>query len=116
MVEGVGMSSGKRLLVALVCVCGQILLETQTASSLPRRLEVRNYRGNLNFPVDMAWVEGTKTVFFTEKATGKIRVLVGRKLLRRACADLGVNSSGERGALGIVLDPSFRTNRFLYVY
>jgi glucose/arabinose dehydrogenase len=29
---------------------------------------------------------------------------------------LDVNSDGERGALGIVLDPRFKSNHFLYVY
>jgi glucose/arabinose dehydrogenase len=115
-VEGVGMSSEKRALVALLCVCSQILLAAQTASSLPRGHEARIYKRDLNFPVDMAWIKGTETIFFTEKASGKIRVLTGRRLLARACADLDVNSSGERGTLGIVLDPRFRSNRFLYVY
>ena len=64
----------------------------------------------------MAWVEGTKKIFFTEKDTGRVRVLVGRKLLDRPCVNLDVNSSGERGALGIVLHPKFRQNRKLYVY
>lgn len=110
------MSLERRSLVALVCVCAQLLLTAQTAYSLPRSLEVRIYKRSLSFPVDMASIQGSETMFFTEKHSGKIRVLVGRKLLRRACADLDVNSSGERGALGIALDPRFRTNRFLYVY
>jgi glucose/arabinose dehydrogenase len=110
------MSSKKRVLVAMVCVCGQVLLAVHPASPLPDGLVVRKYKRNLNFPVDMAWIKGTETIFFTEKASGKIRVLVGRRLLTRPCADLDVNSSGERGALGIVLDPRFRSNHFLYVY
>jgi glucose/arabinose dehydrogenase len=64
----------------------------------------------------MAWVPGTKKIFFTEKNSGKVRVLVGRRLLNRACVDLDVNASGERGALGISLHPRFKQNHLLYVY
>lgn len=82
---------------------------------LPQGTKVETYKGDLNFPVDMAWVPGTKKVFFTEKNSGKVRVLVGRRLLRRACVDLAVASAGEQGALGIVLHPRFKKTRYLYV-
>ncbi|MDQ3982362.1 MAG: PQQ-dependent sugar dehydrogenase [Actinomycetota bacterium] len=85
-------------------------------TALPRGTRVEAYRTGLDFPVDMAWVPGTRKVFFTEKNTGKIRVMVGRRLLRRACVDLDVESSGERGGLGIALHPKFGRNHLLYVY
>ena len=87
-----------------------------TSAALPEGTRVREYRGDLQFPVDLAWLPGTKKLFFTEKNTGRIRVMVGRRLLARPCADLDVESTGERGALGIVLHPRFRKNHFLYVY
>ena len=80
------------------------------------KLSVQKYKGGLDFPVDMAWVPGTDTIFFTEKNTGKVRVLIGRHLLSLPCAELEVAAEGERGALGIALDPRFRVNRYLYVY
>jgi glucose/arabinose dehydrogenase len=86
------------------------------AGAIPRGTRVQLYRGDLDFPVDVAWVPGTKKVFFTEKNTGRIRVLAGRRLLARPCADLDVEPSGERGALGIALHPRFEQNHFLYVY
>ena len=64
----------------------------------------------------MAWVPGTKTVYYTEKNTGKIRVLHRGRLLAEACRNLSVNNSGERGALGITLHPDFADNKFIYVY
>jgi len=76
---------------------------------------VRAWKTGLAFPIDMAWVKGTKKIFFTEKNTGKVRVMVGRKLLRRACVRLDVANSGEQGALGIVLHPKFQRNKWLYV-
>lgn len=87
-----------------------------TVGALPRGLEVNTYKAGLNFPVDMAWLKGTRRVFFTEKSTGKIRILNGRHLRDRACANLDVSSDGERGLLGITLHPRFKQNHWLYVY
>ncbi len=91
------------------------LLPTRSPA-LPQGTRVQTYKGDLAFPVDMAWVPKSRKIFFTEKDSGKIRVLKGRKLLRRACANLDVSPSGERGALGIALHPRFKRNHFLYVY
>ena len=117
----IGRSKGAELgRVARISVCltaaATICSSLSVAQALPRNLEVKVYKRGLNFPVDLAWVPGSKKLFFTEKATGRIRVLVGRRLLRRPCANLDVNASGERGALGIALHPDFKRNRFLYVY
>lgn len=71
---------------------------------------------NLDFPVDMAWIEDTDRFFFTEKATGKIRVVVNNRVLRKPCAVLSINSEGERGTLGIAADPGFPRNHWLYVF
>ena len=100
-------------LIASACAVGAL---NQPALGLPKNATVRTYKGSLNFPVDMAWERGTKRIFFTEKNTGKIRVLKGRRLRSRACANLDVDASGEGGALGIALHPGFKKNKYLYVY
>ena len=92
------------------------LVGGSASRALPQGTRVDVYRGDLDFAVDMAWAPGTKKLFFTEKVTGRVRVMVGRRLLARPCADLDVEGSGERGALGIVLHPRFRENHLLYVY
>ena len=74
------------------------------------------YIPDVDFPVDMAWVEGTDTIFFTEKSTGNVRIAHDRKVAKRPCVSLNVDAEGERGALGITLDPDFDENRWLYVY
>lgn len=102
--------------IVLLMVAALVCVVPATPQALPRGLEVRNYQGNLNFPIDMAWVEGTKKIFFTEKNTGKIRVMRGRDLLRRPCRNLDVDGSGESGALGLVLHPNFDENHWLYVF
>ena len=105
----------KRILAMTVAAMSLSLLSFQAAYAIPEGTKVQRYKSGLNFPVDMAWVRGSKRIFFTEKS-GAIRVMVGRRLLNRPCRRLDVSSSGERGALGIALHPKFKKNKFLYVY
>jgi glucose/arabinose dehydrogenase len=86
------------------------------ARALPPNTRVETYRSGVNFPIDMAWEGGTTRLFFTEKNSGRIRVMLGRTLLQTPCAVLPVNNTGERGAMGIGLAPNFGSSRHLYVY
>lgn len=104
----------KRLLIAAV-VAGLLALPG-LGGALPNGVEVSNFKGGLNFPVDMAWVKGSKRIFFTEKNSGRIRIIDRGNLRSRPCADLSVNSNGERGLLGITLHPNYKENHWLYVY
>ena len=88
----------------------------ETCGTLSTKFTAQVYKTGLNFPVDMAWVEGSDEIFFTEKATGNIRILRGRELVEAPCATLAANSDGERGTLGIVLHPEYESNGYLYVY
>ena len=47
---------------------------------------------------------------------GRLRVIKNGSLLPAAFATLTVDSSGERGLLGVAFDPDFATNHFVYVY
>jgi glucose/arabinose dehydrogenase len=109
------MGRPSKAVVATAVLLSQLLVPAGV-DGLPRNLRVRTYEGNLNFPVDFVWERGTDRVFFTEKFTGKIRVVIDSELRRRACADLDVNASAERGALGLALHPRFARTHYLYVY
>ena len=107
-----------RVTRALVIACLAVVLASVPVASpaLPQNTVVRTYKGGLHFPVDMVWVKGSKRIFFTEKNSGKVRILHKHRLLRRACVNLDVSAEGEGGALGIELHPRFRRNHWLYVY
>lgn len=105
----------RRLVIPALAIA-LLLSLAPAATALPRGSRVQTYQGNLQFPVDMAWVRGTNKIFFTEKDTGRIRVMEGKNLLGTPCKNLPVASSGERGLLGITLHPNFKENKFLYVY
>ena len=47
---------------------------------------------------------------------GSLRVIKNGALLPTPFITLSVDSSGERGLLGIAFDPNFATNNFLYLY
>ena len=106
----------RKLIVAALSAALLLMFPVSTSTAVPRGTKLQTYKGGLSFPVDMAWVEGTKKIFFTEKNTGRVRVLVGRELKSRPCVDLAVDASNESGALGIALHPQFETNKYLYVY
>lgn len=104
----------KAVIAALSSVL--VLSVAPSASALPDGTRVETYQGGVSSPIDMAWVRGTNKIFFTEKNTGRVRVMEGRRLVDRPCVTLDVASQGERGALGIALHPRFKNNGFLYVY
>jgi len=53
---------------------------------------------------------------FIAQQSGKLRVVQNGRLLATPFLTVAVNSSGERGLLGVAFDPNFATNRFVYVY
>lgn len=55
-------------------------------------------------------------VFYTEKNTGRIRIIKDGALLEIPFAEVPVNSAGDRGLLGIALHPAFELNHRVYVF
>ncbi|MBU0638815.1 MAG: PQQ-dependent sugar dehydrogenase, partial [Planctomycetes bacterium] len=55
-------------------------------------------------------------VFYTEKETGRIRVIADGTLLEHPFASVPVNYAGDRGLLGIALHPNFNLQPRVYVF
>jgi glucose/arabinose dehydrogenase len=53
---------------------------------------------------------------FVCQQSGALRVVQDGNLLATPFVTLTVDSSGERGLLGVAFDPDFATNQFVYVY
>ena len=68
----------------------------------------------LDNPTSMALAPDGR--IFVNEQGGKVRVIKGGVLLDDEFLSVAVNSSNERGLLGITFDPGFATNRFVYVY
>ena len=54
--------------------------------------------------------------FFVAEQGGALRVIKNGALLATPFASFAVDSNGERGLLGVTLDPAFATNGFVYLY
>jgi len=60
--------------------------------------------------------KGTR-IFVTEKASGKVQVVLEDGSLRATpYVTLNVSSESERGLLGIAIDPDYVNNKFVYLY
>src|SRR5687767_2937804 len=53
---------------------------------------------------------------FVAQQNGALRIIENGVLLATPAITLSVNSSGERGLLGIAFDPDFNNNHFIYLY
>ncbi|MBK9401433.1 MAG: PQQ-dependent sugar dehydrogenase [Bacteroidetes bacterium] len=53
---------------------------------------------------------------FIAEQSGTLRIFKNGSLLSQSFVTLSVNSSGERGLLGIAFDPAFATNQYIYLY
>src|SRR5688572_1696270 len=90
-------------------------LESRTLlSSVPEGFVDSLVGGGLDQPVAMDFAPDGR-IFLTEKA-GRIRVIKDGQVLPTPFATLDVDDAGERGLLGITLDPNFASNGFVYVY
>ncbi|MBI3997464.1 MAG: PQQ-dependent sugar dehydrogenase [Armatimonadetes bacterium] len=79
-------------------------------------LTVTTVASGLDIPWALAFVPDGR-LFFTQRNSGQIRVIVGGVLQPTPAVTLPVCcASGEGGALGLTPDPNFAANGFLYVY
>jgi glucose/arabinose dehydrogenase len=70
--------------------------------------------GTLQLPTQIRFL-GADDLFVTEKATGRVR-RVQNGAVSGTVLDLNVSSMGERGLLGIELDPDFPATPSVYIY
>ena len=84
------------------------------AAALPTGFAETRVATGLASPTAMAFAPDGR-LFVTQQG-GALRVIKNGALLSQPFMTLSVNSSGERGLLGIAFDPDFASNGFLYVY
>lgn len=71
--------------------------------------------GSLSFPTALRFTPDGD-IIFTEKGTGQVRKIVGGVLEPDPIFNVSVNSDGERGLLGLALDPNYASNKFVYIF
>ena len=65
-------------------------------------------------PTTMAFAPDGR--IFVAQQAGALRVIKNNTLLPNPFISLTVSSSGERGLIGIALDPDFQTSNYIYLY
>lgn len=77
--------------------------------------EVQSVWQNLSYPTALAF-ESERRLLFSERHTGRIRLIERGILQPDPVAVLEVAGGGEQGLLGLTLRPDFAATRMLYVY
>jgi glucose/arabinose dehydrogenase len=85
------------------------------AATLPTGFTETQLGSNLNAtPTAMTFAPDGR--LFVCLQSGQLRVIKNGALLATPFVSLSVDSSGERGLLGVTFDPNFSSNQFVYVY
>ena len=84
------------------------------AANLPTGFTEAQVATGLVNPTAMAFAPDGR-LLVTEQA-GRLRVIKNGALLATPFLSVTVSSVGERGLLGVALDPNFATNNHVYVY
>lgn len=98
----------------LVTHRGAIAQSSPGPEMLNPSLAVRTVVSGLDLPISMAFI-GDDDMLVLEKDTGRVRRVVAG-VVQGTVLDLGVNSSSERGLLGIALHPAFPANPGVYLF
>lgn len=86
-----------------------------SAATLPAGFVETQFGSNLGgSPTTMAFAPDGR--LFVCLQGGQVRVIKNGALLATPFVSLSVDSSGERGLLGIAFDPNFAANQFVYLY
>jgi glucose/arabinose dehydrogenase len=103
------------LVLGLLAAIGPpIGAQTPTPSLVDPHLAVRTAASGLALPVNLAFL-GRNDMLVLEKASGRVQRVVNG-VIHSTVLDLAVNSSGERGLLGIALHPRFKRNGLVYLF
>jgi glucose/arabinose dehydrogenase len=106
----------RRLIASTLLLAGLLVavLTTPAKASVPAGFHRATVVSGLHSPTAMAFAPDGR-IFVAEQG-GTLRVVQRNTLLARPFVSLSVDSNGERGLIGVALDPHFPTNHFVYVY
>ena len=103
------------LLLQLVALVGAALVVTRSAAAtVPSGFAETQVASGLPAPTAMTFSPDGR--LFVAEQGGRLRVIKNGALLGTPFVTVNVNSSGERGLLGVAFDPNFAVNQFVYVY
>jgi glucose/arabinose dehydrogenase len=89
-------------------------LPAYSATNMPAGFEDVPVVSELSAPTAMQFAPDGR--LFVAEQSGRLRVIKNGALLATPFVTLTVDSSGERGLLGIAFDPSFQSNQYIYLF
>jgi len=109
---GVAPSRFRPVVAAFWLLCS-VRADAQTV--VEPRLAVEEVASGLAFPTGMAFI-GPDDILVVQKEDGRVRRILSGVLLPDPVLDVAVDAAGERGLLGIAVDPEFVINRHIFLY
>ena len=103
-----------RLAVGAALIAVFAAPEAGLAATLPAGFTESLIANGLSNPTAMAFAPDGR--LFVCQQGGQLRVIENGVLLSTPFVTVPVDSSGERGLLGVAFDPAFNANHFVYVY
>ncbi|TAK56506.1 MAG: hypothetical protein EPO24_11170 [Bacteroidetes bacterium] len=93
------------VLVLLTCVNAQFHIDTLAQAPA------------ISFPVALAFPpDGCNKLLFTEKNSGRVRIIQNDSLLEEPFVTVSVKTYGEQGLLGVTFHPEYPDSPFVYIY
>lgn len=96
------------------CLMLGVAAPGQAQSLIDPALSLTTFASGFDQPTGMAFLGAGGAALVIEKETGLVKLVQGNT--QTSVLDLPVNSSSERGLLGIAIDPQFSTNGHTYLY
>src|SRR5438552_833793 len=90
------------------------LEDRTTPSTLPAGFAETTLLTGLSSPTSLTLVPDGRLLIAQQG--GALRVAQNGQVLVTPAVSLNVDSSGERGLLGVAVDPNFTSNQFVYLY
>ena len=104
----------KEAFSALLVLTLIVLGASPAAAAYPAGFSEVLVTGSIGNPTAMAFAPDGR--IFVCRQNGELRIIKNGSLLATPFLTVSVNSSGERGLLGVAFHPDFENNNFVYVY
>ncbi len=102
------------LTFASLCLLLSLMQIESSAATVPSGFTDTIVASGLSNPTAMAFAPDGR--IFVCQQGGQLRVIKNGQLLSTPFLTVTVDSTGERGLLGIAFDPNFTSNQFIYIY
>lgn len=89
-------------------------LPIKAQPNYPTNFSQSNITGTVSGPTAMAFLPDGRILVCEQ--TGALRIVKAGAFISTPVVSLSVNPSGERGLIGIAVDPNFSTNSYIYLY